>query len=94
MLGVDLDERDLSWPAPVGRAEIESTLLDLCVLQHAAMRLLDASVEARQHSLDGVGLQTIESLQIEKRSGAASSRRSRRAAGCRRTRSTPRPESW
>ncbi|MDA0374936.1 MAG: hypothetical protein O2865_14215 [Planctomycetota bacterium] len=77
---VAIDERDLVWPAAVSREEKEQTLVGLCALQHAALRLVDAGEQVRQEVADAVGLQSIESMQIEKRAGSSTSRRGRRAA--------------
>jgi hypothetical protein len=77
---VAIDERDLVWPAAVSREEKEQTLIGLCALQHAALRLVDAGEQVRQEIADSVGLQSIESFQIEKRAGSSSSRRGRRTA--------------
>ncbi len=77
-LSVELADRDLTWPAPVGREEIERTLLGLCVLQNAATRLLEAGDAVRRADPEALGLVSIDKLAIEKRSGSAFHRPVRR----------------
>ena len=73
--GVELDERNLSWPTPIGREEIEARLVELAVLEHAALRLLDAGERQRQDSPDALGVQGIDALKVELRSSAPARRR-------------------
>lgn len=75
---VGIDERDLAWPAAVTREEKEEALIGLCVLQHAALRLIDAGEEVRQRLPDALGVQAIETFAIERSSAAGSGRRGRR----------------
>lgn len=76
---VSLDEQSLSWPAPVDTAEKEARLIGLAVLQHGALRLLEASELVRQRDPEALGVQVIDSFVVETKPGAGS-RGARRAA--------------
>jgi hypothetical protein len=77
--GVDLQAKDLQWPAAVGRAEIEETLLGLCVLRDAMDRLLAAHEQVRTANVEAAGLVSIDSFKVIGRSAGSGTRR-RRAA--------------
>ncbi|MFO1051608.1 MAG: hypothetical protein U1F36_05300 [Planctomycetota bacterium] len=62
---VDFAESNLVWASASGPEEIETRLLELGVLEAAAMRLFDASIEVRAAEPDALGLQSIESIKIE-----------------------------
>jgi hypothetical protein len=71
---VSIDEGDLTWPAAVTRDEKAETMVGLCVLEHAALRLVEASEEVRQRLPDALGLQGIESFAIDRPGTARSPR--------------------
>lgn len=81
---VEFADANLSWLPAVGREEIANRLLELNVLEQAAMRLLDASVEVRASEPDAFGLYAIDAIRIEKPRGS-------RAARGRGRSSTPEP---
>jgi len=77
--GVELQADDVAWTPPIGRAEIESTLIGLCVLEQAALRLLEAGEAVRAQDPDALGLVSIESMRVDKLTGAKKpGRRARR----------------
>ncbi len=73
--GVELAGSSLDWDPPVGREEIQRTLMGLCVLHNAVERLLDAGDEVRGASGDAVGLQAVEKFEVSKKGRSRNSRR-------------------
>jgi hypothetical protein len=76
--GVELQAKDLQWPAAVGRGEIEETLIGLCVLQEAMERLLAAHDQARAASVEAAGLVAIDGLKVIGRGAGPNVTRRRR----------------
>ncbi|MCC6784417.1 MAG: hypothetical protein IT457_16355 [Planctomycetes bacterium] len=75
--GVDLDDKHVAWTPPADRDDMEARLLELCVLQHAAARLFEASAEVLARDPEALGLQSIDALKIENKKRAAGARRPR-----------------
>lgn len=71
-LGVELTDKGLRWTPPVGRAEIASTLVGLCVLEQGVLRLLAAGDAVRAQDPDALGVPSIDSFTIEKLSPSSS----------------------
>jgi hypothetical protein len=63
---IDFADQNLVWQPAVGREEIASRLVELNVLEAAAMRLIDASNEVRAAEPDAFGVVAIEAIRIEK----------------------------
>lgn len=71
---IDFADQSLAWQPAVGREEIATRLLELNVLEAAAMRLIDASNEVRAAEPDAFGVVAIESIKIEKSKTAGGAR--------------------
>lgn len=82
---VELPASALRWTAPVGREEIERTLLGLDVLHTSLDRLLDAGEEVRSRSAFGaLGLQSVEKFEVTHKKGRRSRGRFNRGGSRRR----------
>lgn len=75
--GVEFADRDLKWPAPVGREEIRTTLIGLAVLEQAAERLLDAGATVRSADPEALGLQSVDALAVDPKQQGRTQRRGR-----------------
>lgn len=78
--GVTLEDKNLAWTPPVDREDVEARLVELCVLDHAASRLFDASAEVLERDPEALGLQTIDSLKIDNKKRGGTARRPKAGA--------------
>ena len=78
--GVTLEDKNLGWTPPVDREDVEARLVELCVLDHAASRLFDASAEVLARDPEALGLQTIDTLKIENKKRGGTARRPKAGA--------------
>ena len=80
-LGVELPERKIDWPSPVGE-EIQPTLIAVNLLEEALDRLFDAHEQVRSWDPEALGLVSIERFRIlSGRGGGRSASGPRRTSG-------------
>lgn len=82
--GVEFDNSDLQWNAPVGVPEIERTVTSLCVLENAVNRLFDSARNAQGNNPEALGLILLDKIAIKSSASGRQrfgSRRRRRSRG-------------
>ncbi|MEM7198977.1 MAG: hypothetical protein AAF628_01845 [Planctomycetota bacterium] len=78
-LGVELLGKDLEWPTPQGRSEIESTLVAVSLVEQAVTRLLDAHEAVTAADPEAAGLVGVDSFKAAGSGNTAQRRRARRS---------------